>query len=310
MSSSVIGLGCLLFFAVSQGARDAFFGNIFQSISFLLVACLAFGASTLVFTGAAACREGSNLRTLLAATRDFVALNATNAAGWLSFFFGLRFLEPAVVATLYNGAGPLAVLGLQAIGWMRSSGRISAGERTCYAGIAIALATLVGVVLTNRSGIPLTQVALQSGALAASIFGGVMITMSHGYARRFNDKGVGSDAVLGTRFLLTLAAAAMLELLIGSPLMRPSIETLPYLTLMAFALVVIPGFMLQLGIARASPLAVNIFRALGPVFVFAVQQLDGRLRFSGATLGCVIVFCICAMTASLVRGWSEVKRPV
>jgi drug/metabolite transporter (DMT)-like permease len=310
MSSSVIGLGCLLFFAVSQGVRDAFFGNIFQSISFLLVASLAFGSSTLVFFGIAACREGSNLRALLAAKKDFVALNATNAAGWLSFFFGLRYLEPAVVATLYNGAGPLAVVGLQASGWMHSSGRISGGERACYAGIAIALAMLVGIVLTNRSGIPLTEIALQSSALAASIFGGVMITMSHVFARRFNDKGVGSDAVLGTRFLLTLTAAALLEVMIGSPLTRPSIATVPYLTVMALALVVIPGFMLQLGIARASPLAVNVFRALGPVFVLAVQQLDGRLRFSGATLGCVIAFCICAVTASFLRGWSEAKRPV
>ena len=136
-----------------------------------------------------------------------------------------------------------------------------------------------------------------------------MITMSHVFARRFNDKGVGSDAVFGTRFLLTLTAAALLEVMIGSPSTRPSIATVPYLTVMAFALVVIPGFMLQLGIARASPLSVNVFRALGPVFVFAVQQLDGRLRFSGATLGCVIAFCICAVTASFL-GWSEAKRPV
>ena len=307
MSSAVIGLGCLLFFAVSQGVRDAFFGNVFQSVSFLAVAVLAFGTSTLVFTSIAACRPGSNIRRLLESKRDFAALNATNAAAWLSFFFGLRYLEPAVVATLYNGIGPLAVLGLQASGWLRAEGRISFGEGACYGGIAAALAALVAVVLTNRSGLALSDLGAQGSAIVAALIGGVMITTSHVFARRFNDKGVGSDAVLGTRFLFTLVAAAALELAIGTPSGRPSFNAIPFLTMMAFALVVIPGFMLQLGIARASPLAVNVFRALGPVFVFSVQQFDGRLRFSGATLGCIIAFCACAISASLLRGWSEAK---
>jgi hypothetical protein len=78
----------------------------------------------------------------------------------------------------------------------------------------------------------------------------------------------------------------------------------------AFALIAIPSFMLQLGIARASPLAVNVMRSLGPVFVFAVQQLDGRLRFSGATLICVASFCLFATAASVLRGWSEVSAEV
>ena len=37
MSSSAIGLVFLLIFALSQGLRDALFGNVFQSISFFLV---------------------------------------------------------------------------------------------------------------------------------------------------------------------------------------------------------------------------------------------------------------------------------
>jgi drug/metabolite transporter (DMT)-like permease len=308
VSASAIGLGCLLFFAISQGVRDAFFGNVFQSISFLLVACLAFSASTLVFTTAAAMRRESRLKYLLSCRRDFIALNATNAAAWLSFFFGLRYLEPAVVAALYNGIGPLAVLSLQASGWMTKSDRVTPGERACYSGIAISLAALIGVVLTNRSGLATTAIAVQGSALAVAIFGGVMIAVSHVYARRFNDKGVGSDAVLGTRFLLTLGLAALLELALGSPASRPRLADVPYLTATAFALVVVPGFMLQLGIARASPLAVNVFRALGPVFVFAVQQFDGRLRFSGATLACIMAFCMCAIIASLLRAWNEAQH--
>jgi hypothetical protein len=81
----------------------------------------------------------------------------------------------------------------------------------------------------------------------------------------------------------------------------------PLLALTAFALITIPSFTLQLGIARSSPLAVNVMRSLGPVSVFAVQRFDGRLRFSGATLICIIGFCIFAIGASVLRAWTELN---
>ncbi len=57
MLSSIAGLACLLVFALSQAVRDTFFGAIFQSVSFLVVALLAFGESALVFAGWAALRR-------------------------------------------------------------------------------------------------------------------------------------------------------------------------------------------------------------------------------------------------------------
>ena len=79
------------------------------------------------------------------------------------------------------------------------------------------------------------------------------------------------------------------------------------LTGAAFALIVIPSYFLQLGVARASPLAVNVFRALGPAFVFAAQQFDGRVRYSESTLACVVAFVLFTVMASLPRGLSELR---
>jgi F0F1-type ATP synthase assembly protein I len=49
-------------------------------------------------------------------------------------------------------------------------------------------------------------------------------------------------------------------------------------------------------------------RSLGPIFVFAVQQLDGRIRFSGGTLACILAFICFAVLTSLLRGWAEAGR--
>jgi drug/metabolite transporter (DMT)-like permease len=305
MSSSVIGLACFIFFAVSQGARDAFFGNVFQSVSFLLVGLLVFATSTLCFSIVGFARRPADLARLLKSPGAFAGLNATTAIGWLSFFYALKHLEPAVVATLYNGVGPLAVLGLQGVGWATLTRRPSAAELLCYVGIAATLAGLAAVVLLNRSGLAVANLGTQGVALAVVLAGGAMIAISHMIARRFNDEGVSSEAVMGTRFVLAIFAAAATEIAVGSPSMRPPAGSIPCLAAAAFALITIPSFMLQLGVARTSPLAVNVIRSLGPVFVFAVQQLDGRLRFSEATLLCVVGFCVFATGASLLRAWRE-----
>lgn len=306
-ASSWIGLGCLFAFAASQGVRDVFFGNVFQSISFMCVAALAFGTATAAFLGAVALRRPRAITKLLGSPAELVALNGTTAAAWLSFFFSLQYLEPAVVATLYNGAGPLSALLLQRAGMTSTQTRSSRLEVGCYVGIAAALAAMIALVLTGRSGTPATDRLMQAGALAAALLGGAVITLSHAIARWFNDQGVGADAVMGARFLLALLVAAATETGFGTAASWPEDGTqLAVLAATAFALITLPSYLLQIGIAHTSPLAVNVFRSLGPVFVFAVQQLDGRLRFSGATLACVAAFCGFATTSAALRTRSEI----
>ena len=152
--------------------------------------------------------------------------------------------------------------------------------------------------------IPLTQIA----ALICIALGGTSITVSHVLARRFNDDGVGSAMVFGSRFIVTTAAEVTAEFLYGVPTMRPEIIDVSWLALLAFTLIVIPSFSLQLGIARSPALALNTIRALGPVFVFAAQQFGDRLSFSGATLVCVLVFAISTVLASGLRARDELRR--
>ncbi len=309
MQSPVVGLLCLLFFALSQGVRDALFGNVFQSVSFFVVAALAFGMSTLIFTGIAAASNPAEFRKLSLHPLRFIFLNVATAIAWLGFFYGLTYLEPAVAATLYNGIGPITVLALAVFGGARTCRLPSAPEFLCYLGIASALVGLAFVTLTNRSGLQQADTTVQAIALIATVLGGVMITVSHLLARQFNDEGVGSIAVMGTRFFATLVVAIVIVVFGKSSGPHPSWSALPILAVVAFALIAFPSFMLQLGIARASPLAVNVVRALGPVSVFAIQQFDGRLQFSGATMFCISAFCFFAVAASALRGWGE-TRPV
>lgn len=305
MSSTSIGLVFLFSFAVSQGIRDAYFGLLFQSVSLLFVATLAFGLSCAVFLIIAAIRKSSDLWCFVQAPVELLRLNIATAAAWLCFLYGLRFLEPAVVATLYNGIGPLVVLMIAGNGQAKSKTRISPLETVCYLGLAVTLVSLVVVVLAGGSGISTTHIVTQAAALVAVGIGGVMITLSYVITRRFTDAGVGSDMVMGVRFILTLVVAVVLEMLFTkTPFAHPG-GSVVILAISAFALIVVPSYLVQLGVSRTSALTANIFRALGPVFVFSVQQLDGRVEFSGATLVCVVAFCAFTVVACVVRGRAE-----
>jgi len=307
--SALVGLGCLLFFAVAQAVRDAFFGNVFQSISFFVVAILAFGGSTVVFGGWAWLREPKEVRALVNHTRLFLSLNATTAAAWIMYFFALKNVEPAIVNTLYTGIGSITVLMLSGFG-ISIARRADTGwlELIGHFGVLASLTAIAAVAALGQSGLGGQPVGIRIAAVVTAVMGGAIIAISHMIARRLGDLGIGSVLLMGLRFPLTLGIAVAAELALGQAHARPALEALPLLALAAFGLIVIPSFFLQLGVARTSPLTVNVMRALGPIFVFAAQQFDGRLRFSGATLSCILAFTLFAILTSLLRGWAEARQ--
>jgi hypothetical protein len=67
-------------------------------------------------------------------------------------------------------------------------------------------------------------------------------------------------------------------------------------------LIVLPLYALQVGIALTVPLTANVLRSLGPVFVFALQQVDGRLAYSTPTLICILVYSAAAIAANAAHG--------
>ena len=69
----------------------------------------------------------------------------------------------------------------------------------------------------RQSGFAGQPVTIRLAAVAAATTGGVIIAISHIIARRFGDLGIGSTALMGLRFPLTLAIAAVAELALGQP---------------------------------------------------------------------------------------------
>ena len=121
------------------------------------------------------------------------------------------------------------------------------------------------------------------------------------YTRKLHDRGAGSDAILATRFILIVVIAAVAEGFAARGIWSFPATELAWLGLSGALLIVMPIYVLQLGIARSVPLTANVIRALGPVVVFATQLVDPRILFSGYSLGALSLYALCVIGANLVR---------
>ncbi len=73
-------------------------------------------------------------------------------------------------------------------------------------------------------------------------------------------------------------------------------------------LIVFPIFVSQVGISLASPLTVRAVLALGPVLIFGLQLVEGRLSPSPYSLAAGVLYGIFAVSAALARRGHSISR--
>jgi drug/metabolite transporter (DMT)-like permease len=312
-----IGPILVLAFCLSQALRDVYFGQVFQQVDFFAVILIAFSISTLGFGAITAIKTPEEFGKLRAQLRTVLAINLTTALAWSCYFFALTHLEPSIVNTVHSGMGPLTVVALAACGVkLAKPGVLRRAERVGYAGIALSLLALAAVVLSGRSGLPDTNRATSLLALVLLAISGVSITVSLLYCKRLHDRGVSAEAVTTVRYLALILLAAGVAAGRGGTAGIGGAAELATISLAATALIVLPLFALQVGIARTAPLCAHVIRSLGPVCVFALQQLDGRLTYSTPTFICIAAYSVCALASNLAHGWRgetpapDLSRPV
>jgi drug/metabolite transporter (DMT)-like permease len=296
-------------FCLSQALRDVYFGHVFQGVDFFAVILIAFTLSTLIFGAVTAIKAPSQFRALRGHVSTVLAMNVTTAVAWTCYFFALTHLEPSIVNTVHSGMGPLTVIALAACGMtLAKPGMLRRGELWSHAGIALAIAALWWVVLSGRSGLPAGDEAANLLSLVLLMISGSSITLSLLYSKRLHDHGVNAEAVTAVRYLLLIVLAACVEAFKGRLQGIGDLIDLATLSVASTALIVLPLFALQVGIALTAPLTAHVIRSLGPVCVFALEQIDGRLVYSTPTLVCITAYSAAAIASNLAHGWRH-ERP-
>lgn len=325
--TKMLGPVMVLLFCLSQAFRDVYLGHVFQNVDFFAVILLAFIPSTLFFGALSLWRTPGDVKRLRGQGATLLAMNITTAMAWTSYFFGLTHLEPAVVNTLHSGVGPLTVIVMGAMG-LQIAGNWRTGrlEGLFIAAMGLTLAGLWWVVLSGESGLANSGLAnsglansgfANSGfaggmsaklpALCLLIVSGAAITISHLYAKRMHEAKVSAETVTAVRYGFIMILAAGFLWFRQTPTGLTSIGHAAWLGIAAALLIALPLYALQIGVAHTSQLTAHVLRALGPVFVFALEQFDRRLELSLPVLALILLYSVFITAASVARGWDSVR---
>lgn len=295
----------VLVFCLSQAFRDVYLGNAFQRVDFFAVILLAFIPSTIFFAALSAWRKPEDWRRIGTQWRTILAMNVTTALAWTSYFFGLTHLEPAAVNTLHSGIGPLTVIALGMAGFSLA-GKVVMGraEALCHIGTALTLVGLWAVVVMGWSGLGAADTT-SVVALALLVLSGASITISHLYSKRMAEAGFAADTITAVRYgIIMIGAAIALYMRSNSTGVTGAFDAM-VLGIAAALLIALPLYALQIGVARTQQLTAHVIRSLGPVFVFALEQLDGRLKLSLPVLLLILTYSGFVIGANIVRGWKN-----
>ncbi|WP_029030505.1 hypothetical protein [Salinarimonas rosea] len=299
----LVGPGLVAGFTLLSAVRDVFLSDRLQAEPPLVVAALAFAVTNLAFGPFLLRAVRAKREALRGAGRLALGVNASTAAAWLLYFAALANSPPAIVITIWSAAGPLAAAWLvtrakpgEAIG---AGARIGPRERLAYGlqfllALGLALGT-GGVALAGGDG-PVMLV----GNLCA-LASGLAITVSVLQSQALALRGLAPAEIMGLRFQLTGALAVVGVLVAGPPLATLLDERLVAVAGLVAALIVLPNFVLQIGVVRTNAVTAKIILSFAPSLTFALQTLVLGIAPTTATAVAVGLFFALAVAGALAR---------
>lgn len=295
---SKLGLVFCLVFVTLEAFQAVYLGSVFQKADSFLVGACVFGVSVSACTLITAVFRPGELLASLVSWRIVAALNVFAATTWCTYFLAIQLIEPAIVFTIFSGMVPLGTVvagwcGLPEAGTMRHKPDIIGNALIFLAVLLLGAITVFGYSgfvrgswLSGVAGVVLSAV---SGLCTAFV---ILLSV------RLNRKGVGPLAQFGLRFILytCLALAAYATGLDdkGSPMSPADLATL---VLVGLGVIAFPLYLVQKAIPLLQPSIIAAMTALGPVMVFSMQLLEGRVDYSAATLTGLLVYMAGALLA-------------
>jgi hypothetical protein len=220
---------------------------------------------------------------------------------WLAFLYALRLIEPSLVQILYSGMGPLSVVSIDRhLHSAVPAVPLTHAERRIYVGLLASLVFAAAVALGGLSGVGARPVGVTALGVILAAGGGIAISVSTMLCRKLNDAGVTPGAVLSVRYPATALSAALLASLSPSGL-PAALSWIDAVMAIASLLIIFPSYVNQVAISLASPLTVRVVLATGPVLIFFVQLIEGRLSASPYSLTAAMVYAVVSISAGLAR---------
>lgn len=263
-----------------QSLGKVLYGTFLGDVStpwFILVSISLTAAVFLASVGFRMPREGRGLLALA---------NIWTAITFISLFFALKHLPPAMFASIEIGAALLTAIvftSVQKMAWpplLRVLACVG-----ILAGCALLTRAEIVASLSEPDGDGLIWIAV-----AAAMATGVTSALSATTCRKLAINGWTSCTVLAHRFYLTIAVAAAWLVLETPDIAAPGLTAISVTAIVGSVGVLLPLLLLQVALRRVDELTVMICMAAQPILSFLISVPSPAYDWNLATLiGVVIV---------------------
>ncbi|MEO9338698.1 DMT family transporter [Mesorhizobium sp. SB112] len=298
MNNATLGLIWAFSFVILEAAQAVFFGGVFQDYDSFLIGGVVFGLTAAGALIWAKVRAPEQLKIAWADKATLFGLNLSTTLVWIAYFYALQMIEPAVVFTAFSGLIPIAVVVASACGVSEASPLRNRVEGVGLIAVVIGVGYLAAITLLGQSG-------FVRGGWTAAIVGLLLTCVSTVslaammiYSLRLDRLGVAPIAQYGLRFplyVMVALPAAWLGL-DGKGSVDPG--GLLAVIVIGLAIMAFPVFAMQKAISLMSILTLAAITALGPLFVFLFQIVEGRVAYAPATMTGLMIYFAGAVLAA------------
>lgn len=264
----------MLIYSVLSATLDVYAGHALQKIEPLFLVLVCFSTAGCFFLGKELISNPSAIVRLFEARWDLFALNLTTAVTWITLFYALKYVEPAIVTDVSVGLGPLATILLGRL-WLRDAVVLPV-EWLCACGISLTMLALGWISIAHSGGFGSTSGHHVTMGLGAAFLSGVAGAGNLIFSKRLSDRGLSASSIMAGRFLLLiLFAACFTQTDIRASITRP--DVLGPAVLLSVICIIIPLYLLQIAIQRTEPISVSLIITTIPLITFALQLFDRRI---------------------------------
>ncbi len=286
-----IGQSLALFAIALQSIGKVLYGTFLIGISTPLFVLVSVCLTAAVFLTSVRFRLPKNARGLLAQANIWTAIS------FISLFFALKHLPPAMFASIEIGTSLLTVIALASVqsrAWPRMV-RVMA-----CAGILAGCALLSWTEIAVSSAKPTTT--LVWFAILASAATGITSALSAITSKKLAASGWTSASILAHRFYLTIAVAILWLPMQQQASAMPEVSAFALMAMIGTIGILIPLLLLQIALRQTDALTVMICMAAQPILSFAFSIPSPAYDWNALTLfGVLLVTMFVAVDIHVQR---------
>ncbi|MFJ7666792.1 DMT family transporter [Lysinibacillus sp. NPDC097195] len=272
---TTIGLLALLCSALFTAMNQVFYAKQVQDVPPFLFTGVSFFLTAVYFSIFA--RRHKQHNKWQGTIGYVIKLNGASVIAFMCFYFALKYVESAIVSALEMGIGPLFVLILA----VKAKEYIPKTQWLIAIATFIACIVLIVAVISGKSAVQITITFPVILALLASISCGVGAVLCTVYSKKLSAEGWTTSMILAHRYygiiLLSFLATydTFFDYFSGN---------IGWILIVTATGVMLPMYLLQIGIRYCSPLMVMMSLCFVPIFSFFFQMFDSRLMWSPMSL--------------------------